>query len=116
MFVATIASIGCVVGRMAGGAGDGSAFAMIEWEGMLSIERSRLPGVRAMTGNTVRAKLTGVRGRFSVTGNAGQIQSLELIILVAALTSHLHVRARQREVALTVIECRVVPFIRRMAG
>lgn len=101
---------------MAGGARNGSAFAMIHWEGMLSIERGGLPGIRAVTGCAVCAKLTCVCGGFGMTGNTAPIQSLELIILVATLTSHLHMYARQREVAFAVIKCRVVPFIRRMAG
>ena len=69
-----------------------------------------------MTGNTVGAEFTGMFGRFGMTGNTTCIQPLELAVLMAILTGHIQMFARQREVGAAVIKFRSIPFGWIMTG
>ena len=116
MFMATITSISCVIARMAGSARDISAFAVIQGEGVLAVERSRLPRGGAVTGGAVRAKLTRMYGRLCMARNTGKGQSLKLPIDMTLLALHARMRARQREVGAAVVEGGAIPTRGGMAG
>ena len=116
MFMTTVTGITLKVRWMTSGAGDRSTFAMVQGEGMLSIECSWRPGSRTVTGTTVCAKFTGVLSGFSMTGNTSCIQSFKLAILMAILTSHIHMFTCQRKIGTAVIKIRILPFGWIMTG
>lgn len=112
--MASIASVRSKTARMAGCAT--CAAAMPQWKGVLPIKLRRDPCGCAVTGGAVCAKQAGVKRRLGMTGNTCRRQPFELSAAMTALTSHAHVRARQREVAAAVVEGRVFPVGRIVAG
>lgn len=66
VLMAAVTGVRGVIARMTGGAGDSSAFTVVEREGMLAIEFCRGPGGGAVTGHTVGAELSSVLDRLRV--------------------------------------------------
>src|SRR5688500_13864924 len=83
---------------------------------MLRVEFGGKPGGSAMAHRAVRPKLARMRCRFRMTGHTGRACPLELPIAMTVYTSHIHMRARQWEVAQVVIKRRGTPAIHRMTG
>lgn len=115
VLMTAIASVGCKTGGMTGGAGDHSALAVIQWEGMLSIERGGSPRCGGVAGSAIGAEQTRVEHRVGMAGYARSGCARKLRIDVALLAIDLLVRARQREVAARVVEGRSLPIRRGVA-
>lgn len=93
MIMTAIASVGLVVGRLgvAGRTSDGAASTVIEREYMR--EDCTFPRRRRMTLRAIRAELTRMHSRFSVTGGAGLRRTFKDIVEVALLALDVDVRA-----------------------
>lgn len=74
------------------------------------------PILDRMAGCAVEPKQTGMIGRVAMTARAGGREVHELAVAVASLTGHTYVSAGQREVAAVVIEIRILPVRRVVAG
>lgn len=76
----------------------------------------RIPVLGGVTGRTVQPEHANMESRVAVTARTSGGQPGKLTCGMALLTSHVHVRARQREVAQVVVEGRVLPIGRVVAG
>lgn len=114
VLMTSIAGVSREVARVTGSAGCPAA--VIQGEGMWSVELRRRPCGCAVTGSAVCTEHAGVKSRLGMTGNACCGQPLELPAAMTALTRHVHVRAGQREVAAAVVEGGVLPTGRVVTG
>lgn len=109
VLVAAIAGVGPVVRRrVARRAGNGAAFAVIQWERRV-IEHCALPCGSRVALRAVRAKRAQMLLWFGMASHTGLRRALEDVVLMALLALHIHMRARQLECGQVVIELRILP-------